>query len=349
MSDDADQESRTEAPSGKRISEAREEGRVPIGHDIVMAAGLVAGAAALAFLAGPLRNGLVDLISQSVSSVDHTPFRDVGGLAVRPAAAALAVCAAAGLATALATVIQTGGGFWGHLALPDFTKLFQPSRLGRLFEKDFAFDLLLALAKVAAVTAAAWSTFQREMSRMPALVTAEPAAQLETAFRMLLALGKPVLVAALVLAGAEYALSRWRFFKKMRMTKEETKREFKEEEGDPLIKGKRKRKHRELVKNQARAEVPRADALVVNPTHIAIAIRYRKDEGRAPRVTAKGKGELAEYMRNLARENGVPIVQDVPLARLLYRKVKVGRGDPFPDLQGRGRHPGLRLPRHGPP
>ncbi len=74
--------------------------------------------------------------------------------------------------------------------------------------------------------------------------------------------------------------------------------------------------------------MPRADALVVNPTHIAIAIRYRRDEGRAPRVTAKGKGALAELMRDLARENAVPIVQDIPLARLLYRKVKVGREIP---------------------
>jgi flagellar biosynthesis protein FlhB len=66
----------------------------------------------------------------------------------------------------------------------------------------------------------------------------------------------------------------------------------------------------------------------VNPTHVAIALRYRKDEGRAPRVTAKGKGALAEYMRDLARENGIPIVQDIPLARLLYRKVKVGKEIP---------------------
>ena len=79
---------------------------------------------------------------------------------------------------------------------------------------------------------------------------------------------------------------------------------------------------------KVRIEVPRADALIVNPTHIAIAIRYRRDEGRAPKVTAKGKGSLAEHMRALARENGVPIVQDIPLARLLYKKVKVGREIP---------------------
>ncbi len=112
------------------------------------------------------------------------------------------------------------------------------------------------------------------------------------------------------------------------MTKEELKDEYKQEEGDPQIKSQRRKRYREIVKHQASVEVPRADALVVNPTHVAVAIRYRRDEGRAPRVTAKGKGALAELMRDLARENAVPIVQDIPLARLLYRKVKVGREIP---------------------
>ncbi len=112
------------------------------------------------------------------------------------------------------------------------------------------------------------------------------------------------------------------------MTRDEQRREAKQDEGDPALKGKRKQRHRELAKQRARIEVPRADALLVNPTHIAIALRYRKDEGHAPRVTAKGKGQLAEHMRELAREHGIPIVQDVPLARLLYKRVKVGREVP---------------------
>ena len=114
----------------------------------------------------------------------------------------------------------------------------------------------------------------------------------------------------------------------MRMTKEEAKREYKEDEGDPMLKGRRRKRHRELSKGRASKEVPLADALLVNPTHIAIAVRYRAGEGAAPRVTAKGKGQLAEYMRELARENGIPIVENIPLARLLYRRVKVGRAVP---------------------
>ena len=88
------------------------------------------------------------------------------------------------------------------------------------------------------------------------------------------------------------------------------------------------------MKGQAKVEVPRADAVIVNPTHVAVAVRYRRDEGKAPRVTAKGKGELAEHMRELARSNGVPIVQDIPLARALHRRVKVGREVPADLFKG---------------
>jgi flagellar biosynthesis protein FlhB len=114
----------------------------------------------------------------------------------------------------------------------------------------------------------------------------------------------------------------------MKMTKAEARRDAKEDDGDPSMKGRRRKKHRDLMRGMARVEVPRADALVVNPTHIAIAIRYRAGEDKAPRVTAKGKGELAEMMRSLARENGIPIVENIPLARLLWKRVKIGRGVP---------------------
>jgi flagellar biosynthesis protein FlhB len=112
------------------------------------------------------------------------------------------------------------------------------------------------------------------------------------------------------------------------MTKEEAKREYKDDEGDPLLKGRRKRRHRELLKGRAAIEVPRADAVVVNPTHIAVALRYRRGEDKAPRVVAKGQGLAAERIREVARENGVPIVRDVPLARLLHKRVKVGGAVP---------------------
>jgi flagellar biosynthesis protein FlhB len=328
VADDHDQESKTEAASPQKLRHAREEGQLPMGHDVVLAAGTAAAALALIALAGTLRSGLADLLGQAAATVDRTPFSSMAGLAAKPVGAGLAVCAAAGLAAAAATLAQTGGGFWGQKAAPDLARCFNTERLGRMFKKDFVFDLLLNVAKVFAIGAAAWSALEDDLATLPALLTAEPGAQVEAGFGMLATAAKPVLVVVLLLAGLELGLAHWRFAKQLRMTKEELKNEAKEEDGNPQMKGKRRARHRERIRNQARIEVPRADALIVNPTHVAVAIRYRRDEGRAPRVTAKGKGELAEYMRSLARENGVPIVQDVPLARLLYRKVKVGREIP---------------------
>jgi flagellar biosynthesis protein FlhB len=197
-----------------------------------------------------------------------------------------------------------------------------------LFSKRTLLDLGMATVKVVALGWTAWSSVHGDFLTLPRLLHATPADQLTRAFEILLHVGWRMLLVATVIAGADLALVRWRFMKQMRVTKQDAKREAKDQEGDPLIKGKRRQKHRQLSRGRARIEVPRADALLVNPTHIAIALRYRRDEGRAPRVIAKGKGALAEYMRDLARENAIPIVQDIPLARLLYRKVKVGREVP---------------------
>jgi flagellar biosynthesis protein FlhB len=318
----------TELPSARRLQQARDEGQVAVGHDAALVASLAGGALALALVAAPLRDGLARLFSESARELADTPFAILPSLAAGPLALAAAPCAAAGLAALVAIVAQTGGGFWPHLALPDLTRAFRVSALTKPFTRDFVVDLAVALVKVVALGWAAWAVGRAAFVTLPSLVGAPPAEQLAAAARLLSSLTWRLVLTAAVIAGADVAVQRRRFMAKMKMTKEELKREAKEEEGDPALKGKRKQRHRELARQRARIEVPRADALVVNPTHVAVAIRYRKDEGKAPRVTAKGKGELAEHMRELARTNAVPIVQDVPLARLLYRRVKVGREVP---------------------
>jgi flagellar biosynthesis protein FlhB len=318
-----DRDDRTEQPSDRRLSRAFEEGKLPLGRDAVMLASMVAGSAALAMLGPAIRAGLVRAVAESVRALPRTPFSLLSGLTSGPALAALGVCAAAGLAGVAATVAQTRGGIWPHLALPDVSRLWAGGRLN-LLRKDIWIDLAASAVKVAALAWVAWSALRADFLTLPALLGASPSDQLAQTFRIIGRIGLRLLAVSLVIAGADFALQRWRFRSSMKMTREELKREGKEDEGDPSLKGRRRKRHRELARGRAVVEVPRADALVVNPTHVAIAIRYRRDEGRAPRVTAKGKGALAEFMRDLARQNAVPIVQDVPLARLLYRKVKVG-------------------------
>ena len=329
MADDqADDSEKTEAPSPKRMGAAQEQGDLPIGRDAAPVAGLAAGAIALMALGPSLRGSLSSLYAGVAGTVDRTPFGDLAPQMFRPVALTLAICAAMALGAALATLVQTRGGFWSEKVEPDFTRLWHGIAVFKLFSKDFAIDFLMSLVKVVAIGVAAWQAVRDDFVTLPEMLGADPAAALTFMFSLVAKAAKPVLGVVAVIAGIDVAVTHWRYLKKMKMTKEEAKREWKEEDGDPTARGKRKKRHREIVAGQVRREVPRADAVVVNPTHIAVAIRYRRDEGRAPRVIAKGKGLLAEHMRALAREHGIPIVEDIPLARLLYRKVKVGREIP---------------------
>lgn len=318
-----EKDDRTEAPSPRRIQQAWEQGKIPLGHDAPLVASLAVGSVALYLLAPSLRNGLVRLVSESARAAPEAPFGMLAALASGPAALAAVLCVSAAAAAAATVLAQTRGGLWPNLALPDLSRLWQGGRLN-LLRKELWVDLGVAVVKVLALGWAAWASARGDFVALPALLRAGPGEQLAQAFAILGRTALRLLLAAAVIAGADLAVQRLRFTARMRMTRDEAKREAKEEEGEPMLKGRRKKRHRELARGRAVVEVPRADALLVNPTHVAVALRYRRDEGRAPRVTAKGKGALAEFMRDLARQNGVPIVQDVPLARLLYRKVKVG-------------------------
>jgi flagellar biosynthesis protein FlhB len=189
-------------------------------------------------------------------------------------------------------------------------------------------DLLFSAVKVAAILGVLWLSWRGKFGSLFSLVNGSPSTLLSGGASWVSAGLVRALGVLAALGAGDLLLQRKRFTDKMKMTKAEAKRDQKEDAGDPLVRGRRRRKHRELAKGRAAVEVPRADALVVNPTHIAIAIRYRKADGKAPRVTAKGKGVLAEMMRDLARKNGVPIVEDITLARLLWKRVKVGREIP---------------------
>jgi flagellar biosynthesis protein FlhB len=324
----ADQENKTEQPSGRRLEKAREEGQVALGRDLTLIAGTAAAGFGVWAFANSIRSGIEALFVNSLRTLPETPFRALPPLAVAPISAVAVCCLLGAAGSAAATLAQTRGGFWPHRALPDLSRVFSGARLGRIFSREFFTDLGTSLVKVVALTWAAWSAVRDDLLALPRLLTVSAPDQVTRTFDLLRKAGVRVLAVAIILAGADLAIQRSRFTKRMRMTKQEVKREARDDTGDPLIRGKRKKRHREISRGLAKVEVRRADALVVNPTHVAVALRYRRDEGRAPRVTAKGKGALAEYMRELARENTVPIVEDIPLARLLYRKVKVGREVP---------------------
>jgi flagellar biosynthetic protein FlhB len=131
-----------------------------------------------------------------------------------------------------------------------------------------------------------------------------------------------------VLAFMEYLFQRWRLQTQLRMSRQEVKEEMREQEGDPHIKGRLRQLRQKMARQRMMAEVPKADVVITNPTHFAVALRYRPEEMTAPRVVAKGAGFVAQRIREIARSNSIPILENKPLARVLYRQVEVGHEIP---------------------
>jgi flagellar biosynthesis protein FlhB len=320
-----DEDEKTEEPSSHRLSEAHEEGNVPISRDATTVAGLAAAASVLVSVAPALERGLLNCYRTAFAHMGDGRLSDFAGPALPVVGYMLLVILAAAGASAAAVLFQTGFGVWLEKALPDLSRLGGGGGgIGRIFSKDYLVDLGITLAKVVIVAWVGWSAIAPDLVGMARLFDL-PAPSLLAAFEVpLVRLSTRLVVVLGLFAAGDWFLTRHRFIKRLRMTKEEVKREHKNQEGDPAIKGRRRRKARELVRQMARKEVPRADVVVTNPTHLAVALRYRKNEGVAPRVTAKGAGALAELMKDLARTNGIPMVEDVALARLLYRRVRIG-------------------------
>jgi flagellar biosynthesis protein FlhB len=329
MSDETQQDEKTERASERRLQSARENGDIAVARDVGMLATLGAAGAVLTIMGPKLRDALVNLVYASVDGLGNPSADRLVPYLSRPTLLALLVPTAVALAVVIVFGMQTRLGLWPELTFPDFTRVFSAGRLKRMFKKDMFIDLVVAFVKVLTLGWALWSALGATFMSLPRMLFVSPAMQVEATYRPLAAGLAKILTTVALLAGADFALTRYRYRQRMKMSKDEAKRDNREESGDPMIRARRRRKHRELAKGLVKVEVPRADALVVNPTHIAIAIRYRPGEDQAPRVTAKGKGQLAEIMRDLARENGIPIVEDIPLARLLYRRVKVGRCVPM--------------------
>ena len=345
--EDEDREDRTEAPSGRRLEKAREDGNVVLSRDVVQLASLAATALTLVGLGKAINDSLVQLFAVSFGRMGSGQPYELAANMERTALLGLAVCAAAAVAAVVATLAQTQMGFWSDKATPDLTRVFSGGKFMKMISRDSLIDLGVTLVKSVAVGWVLWATLGDEIVTLPRMFHLGPDGLLTATFGPLAGTLVKLLTTLTILAGADFALTRYRFLDKLKMTKEEVKREAKDDEGDPLMKSRRRARHRQLVKGRINVEVPRADVVVVNPTHIAIVLRYRTGEDKAPKVTAKGKGEQAENIRDLARQHGIPIVENIPLARLLVPQGQGGPPGAGRDLQGGRRHPGLRLPDAG--
>ncbi len=332
MAEDSDLE-RTEEPTGRRLEEARNKGQIPRSRELTTFAVLIVGLIALV-VTGP---GLYTASQQMVrlgflfspeSLADPfllpTLLRQSLELMLRALLPFLLSC----LLATLLTPIAIGGWLFTLQPLsPNFTRMNPATGLGRMVSVRSLVEMGKASLKSALIGGIAAAVLWHERDEFLALITMPPDTGIAYLWQMLhytllMTMGG---MAVIVLIDVPYQL--WDYYKGLRMTKEEVKREMKEQEGSPEIKGRIRQLQREAARRRMMSAIPQADVVVTNPTHYAVAIQYTT-KMRAPIVVAKGSFLLAERIIDIARENRVAIVRTPPFARALYHHAELGEEIP---------------------
>ncbi|MEZ4224492.1 MAG: EscU/YscU/HrcU family type III secretion system export apparatus switch protein [Polyangiaceae bacterium] len=328
-----DDSEKTEEATPERRRKAREEGQFPKSKD----AGAVAASFAvllglLAFgedIAASLRHFASMCFSQT-EELTQGSFQRVGQMAVGVLAlASLPLAAVAAVAAIGMGFAEAGYMPRSELIAPKWSRLEPLGKLKNLFSPvSGATNTLLSLARVGVVGAVAYSVCADAFPKLSRLSRAPLAGGVAAVVDVASRLALWASVALAVLAAVDYVQAWFKHEKQIRMSRQEIKDEFKQQEGDPRVKGRQRAKARELVRRNIAKELKTADVVVTNPTHVAVALRYRPQEG-APVVVAKGYDEVAQYIKKLAKEFDVPTVENVPLARGLADRVRVGKTIPM--------------------
>ncbi len=328
MSDTQDKDSKTEAPSGRRLQQAREQGDVPKSPEVAPTLALAAASVVVLSAGGGMARALtasllpfiahpdaIDLSSHGAMAVLHAAF-----MASTPAFLVLAVAAVAGVA---GNVLQHGVLFVPAKLMPNFAKLNPMQGFQRLFGVDNLISFAKSLFKLAAMAAAVFAVLKPRTGALAGLSWLDPSAILPLSMQVLRGLLLAGVLVFAVCAAADVFIQRMRFTQKMRMSREDLKHEAKDSEGDPQIKARLKQQRMMRAKKRMIQNVPKATLVIMNPTHFAVALRYVQGETPAPICVAKGVDAVALKIREIAEEHRVAVVDDPPLARALYAVVEV--------------------------
>lgn len=322
---------KTEAPTPKRKREARKKGQIPKSQEITMWTQLLVVSLVLKFTvskAASVFTGLADQIGDAMDNPEPGMALGLfgraildGGLLVLPIAGAMA---AIGI---LSTISQGGVVVSGSQIKPKAERINPAKGLKRTFSAQGAWEAGKVTAKVAVLAFVSWGPLWKTTSAIVGAGSPHPFGVFRDIGASALAMIRNVAIAGLVLGAVDYGITRRKVMKGMRMTKAEVKQEHRQSEGDPQMKAQIRSRQQQMSRNRMMAAVADSTVVVVNPTHVAVALKYDQASG-APTVVAKGKGEVAARIRARAEENGVPIVRDVPLARAIESTCKLGQEIP---------------------
>lgn len=329
MAQDQDSGDKTEQPTPKKLLDARKKGQVPKSRDLSSTVTLMVAAVLALLAAGWAGRELAGLLDAALVVMQQPFALAAPRLAQQALAALLAVSAVVLLPLAavgiVAEYLQAGPVFALDKVLPKMEHLNPVEGVKRMFTLDALIELAKAVAKTVLLLAIGWLAIRSLLPQLALLPRAGRPEALGLALHEAMRLVLVWTVAAFVLmALLDAVYQRWSFRKKMRMSLRDIRQELKDSEGDPYVKQQRRQAHEEWNQRNAQAAARNANVLVVNPTHVAIAIDYDRDECPVPVVAAKGEDDLARAMRQAAEEAGVPVVRNVPLARDLLARAEPG-------------------------
>lgn len=329
-----DEAERTERATPRRRQEARRRGSVAKSMEVNSALALLGGTLVLYLLGGHILGGMTGIVREVLAGAGTAKLTPVEvhryvlagleamGTILGPV---LAATIAFGLA---ANCAQVGVLFSGEPLVPKWERINPAAGFKRVLSKRALFELFKGTFKVAVVGFVVYGVLRGRMDKFLEMADWELEEALgfiaSTAFVVLTRSGAVLLLLAVL----DYGFQRWEYERNLRMTRQELKEEFRQTEGDPLVKARIRSLQRQLARRRMMQAVPKADVVVTNPTLLAVALMYRPGQMDAPEVVAKGARKLAERIRKIALEHNVPIVEDPPLARLLYRRVEVGQQIP---------------------
>ncbi len=331
MADDAE---KTEEPTPKKIEDAREEGNVPKSQDVSGVITLFVAILSLLMLFPFMANHVLALFKYYFSLVG-TPLNKLFAidiaivtikeflLIIMPLAASVAI---AGI---VAAVSQFGFLFTAKAIMPDFKKIDPIKGTKNLFSMKKMIEGVKVTFKSFTTLGVGFVFFFLFIMELPTVALFSLGDQLEWLRDKAMIIAFVMLFIIFIFAIIDLIIVRKQYFDGLKMSKQEIKDEMKNMEGDPLIKSKIRQIQMEASKKRMMAEVPNADVVITNPTHYAVALKYDEQKSRAPMVVAKGMNTIAQKIKKIARENGVHIVQNPPLARSLYAQVEVEK--PIPE------------------
>jgi len=334
---------KTEPATTKKLDDARKEGQVAKSREIANGMGLLALFLVLKFWVGNMGTGFLQVFSGAYSKIPET-IKMYGGqvsrtdmfaileyAVVRLIILVLPIFLVGFIVAFLSDAAQIKWMVTGKPLQPKFDKISPLKGMKRIFSLNSIIELIKSFAKIIVVGYVAYSYLVGEKEKLFILYNIPLMQAVQLCGELVTTLGIRIALVYMIIAFADFAYQKFKFAKDMRMTKQEVKEEYKQQEGDPQIKGKIRQKMREASQRRMMQDLPKADVVITNPTHYAVAIKYDPEQYDAPVVLAKGEDYLAQKIKETARENHIEIVENKPLARMLYANVEVGQMIP-PEL-----------------